>query len=71
MKAREIKWTGNVHGAHGDDFYKMSFRDMLWLAIGGSITTGSDVVYLWGLQPPANRWTWHRLRAGLLPGLFK
>lgn len=52
MKSRRIKWTGNVHGAHGDDFYKLSLKDFLWLAIGGSVTTGSDVIYFWGRMPP-------------------
>lgn len=33
-KSRRLEFTGNVNGAHGDDFYRMSIKDLLWLAIG-------------------------------------
>lgn len=52
VESRKLKWTGNVHGAHGDDFYKMSVRDVVWLFVGGAVTTGSNVIYFWGRRPP-------------------
>lgn len=53
MKSRRLEWTGNVHGACGDDFHKLSLKDLLWLFRGGSVTTGSDVIYFWGRLPRA------------------
>lgn len=55
MKSRDMEFTGNVHGACGDDFHKMSFVDLLWLLVGGSVTTGSNVVYFWGRKPRVAR----------------
>lgn len=51
MKTRRIAFIGNAGGAFGDDFHKLSFADLLWLIIGGSLRTGSDVIYLWGQKP--------------------
>lgn len=46
-----MKWIGNKHGACGDNYYRISFREWISLLFGKSVNVQCIIITLFGGMP--------------------